>query len=133
MTTVFIKAGALWVILVILAILNGIIRETLLVSIFGPRLALPLSGILLAVLIFAVTVVLIPWLGRLTAPYYWLVGMLWACLTVIFEFSFGLYVGGHSLETLLAAYDLTSGNLWLAVLIMTLVSPYLAARRRGMV
>jgi hypothetical protein len=133
MTTVFIKAGALWVILVILAILNGIIRETLLVSVFGPRLALLLSGILLAVLIFAVTVVLIPWLGRLAAPYYWLVGMLWACLTVIFEFSFGHYVGGHSCETLLAAYDLTSGNLWLAVLIMTLVSPYLAARRRGMV
>jgi hypothetical protein len=58
------------------------------------------------------------------------VGTIWLIMTVVFEFLFGHYVAGHSWETLWQAYRFPPDNLWLLVLIVTLVSPYLAARLR---
>ena len=36
------------------------------------------------------------------------IGILWFCLTIIFEFSFGRFVMGHSIDTLLADYNIFS-------------------------
>jgi hypothetical protein len=40
------------------------------------------------------------------------VGATWGVLTVAFEFLGGHYVNGDSWETLVRAYDVTSGHLW---------------------
>ena len=55
----------------------------------------------------------------------WLTGMVWAVLTVIFEFATGI-TGGNSIAELLAAYNPLTGNLWLLVLAATLFSPVAA-------
>ena len=54
-------------------------------------------------------------------------------MTVMFEFLFGLLVARKSWVDLLQAYDITAGNLWLLVLVVIAVSPFLAARLRGLV
>ena len=51
-----------------------------------------------------------------------LIGICWAFLTIIFEFTSGL-AGGSTITELLAAYNPLSGNLWLLVLAATLLSP----------
>ena len=51
--------------------------------------------------------------------------MVWAVLTVIFEFATGI-TGGNSIAELLAAYNPLTGNLWLLVMAATLFSPVAA-------
>lgn len=133
MSTVLLKAGGIWTFFIFLAILNGIFRDKCLVPLLGQRLALPLSGISLSVLIFLVTFVFLPVFGTLEPVQYWLIGGGWLVMTVLFEFIFGLYVMGDSWEKLLDAYNVLKGNLWLLVLLTTALSPYLAARLRGLV
>ncbi|HQL01270.1 MAG TPA: hypothetical protein PK090_10895 [Smithellaceae bacterium] len=52
------------------------------------------------------------------------VGGIWLLLTVAFEFLFGLYVAGHSLERLLADYNILAGRLWVFVLAAVALLPY---------
>ena len=133
MTPVLLKASAIWIAFLALAIINATIREKALAPFLGARIALPLSGITLALLIFLVTQLLIPQLGRLTTVQYLTIGGLWLLMTVAFEFAFGRYVIGDSWAVLLKSYDISSGNLWLLVLLVISVSPYLCARVRGLV
>ena len=49
------KAGGVWLFIVIVAIANGLVRETFLVPALGQPLALPVSGISLSVLVFVIT------------------------------------------------------------------------------
>ena len=51
--------------------------------------------------------------------------MVWAVLTVVFEFITGLS-GGNNISELIAAYNPLTGNLWLLVLAATLFSPVAA-------
>lgn len=125
------KAFGIWLLLVVLAILNGALREKLLVPLFGRQAALPLSGLSLALLIFLVTWLLLPALSPLDTSGYWAIGGLWASLTVLFEFLFGHYAADKSWRELLASYDLRTGNLWPLVLLVTALAPYLAARLHG--
>jgi hypothetical protein len=92
--TALLKACGVWVFLVLLAILNGTVREKVLVPLLGTQWALPLSGISLSVLILVTTLLLLPFLGVLSSSQYWLVGGMWLLLTVLFEFLFGHYVMG---------------------------------------
>lgn len=125
------KALGIWLLMAVLAVLNGTFREMVLMPLGGRKLAEPASGILLSLRIFFLTWLSIPRLGRLQPYHYWFVGCLWLVTTVLFEFTFGRFVAGKTWGQLLEAYDPTTGNLWIFVLLVMLVSPYLAARGRG--
>ena len=124
---------SIWASFIPVAIANGLLREKALVPLLGQRAALPLSGISAGLLFFLLAYIAIPWLGALKPAGYGLIGLTWLLLTVVFEFLFGRFVAGKSWEDLLRAYDIFSGNLWLLVLLMIFVSPYLAAKLRGFV
>lgn len=59
------------------------------------------------------------------------VGLLWASLTVLFEFMLGRYVTKQPLSELLAAYDVASGRLWALVPLWMAVGPLAVRRLRG--
>lgn len=120
------KSLLIWVGIIPLAILNGGIREYILYPFLG-TLSLPFSGILLCLMIFYLCFVFIPRLGQGTPQIYILIGLLWLLLTVSFEFLFGL-LNGESIQNLLLAYNIFTGNLWLLVLLFTTVAPYLCAK-----
>ena len=86
--------------------------------------------LLLSAFIIAVTWVALPWLDvRGIAPLL-AIGLGWVALTLVFEFSFGLWQG-KSWPVLLEAYTLKGGNIWPVVLLITALAPYIAARLRG--
>ena len=111
------------------AILNGSIREKLLIPLLGERIALPFSGISLCILIFLISFAFIPKLGQGTEKTYWIIGGLWGGLAFLFETVLGLATG-KTIEDLLSAYDLTTGNLWTIILLFTVIVPRLIARFR---
>ncbi len=133
MPSLLLKAVGAWLVLMALAVANGLAREYWLQPWLGAQAALPVSGLLLALLILLVSLLLARPLGLDGARRAWLVGLLWLGLTLGFEFGYGRYGLGHGWEQLLAAYDPSGGNLWLLVLASSLCSPWLAARLRGLV
>lgn len=126
------KTLLIWAAILLLAILNGILRESVFIPQLGRAPGLTLSGLLLSVLILLVAYFSLPWLatrqpGQLVAIWFG-----WLGLTLIFEFAFGL-LRGTSLSALLDAYTFKGGNIWPVVLLVTACAPYLAAKLRGWV
>ncbi len=117
------KSLLIWLSFIPVAILNGGLREYVLLRTIGEKWALPVSGIILSVCIFLITWLLLPRITQIrTSKYCWLTGIGWALLTIAFEFATGL-AGGNTVAELLAAYNPLTGNLWLLVLATTLLSP----------
>jgi hypothetical protein len=125
------KALAIWTGILMLAVLNGALREALLIPKLGTALGFVLSGVILSALIFTVADLSLPWLGARRPVEFAGIGLGWLALTLVFEFSFGLWQG-KSWQVMLEAYTLKGGNIWPAVLVVTAVSPYLAAKLRGL-
>lgn len=125
------KALAVWVGIVVLAVLNGALREAVLVPKFGTVAGFLLSGVFLSALILVVAHLSLPWLGARRPVELFGVGLGWLVLTLVFEFSFGLWQG-KSWPVMFEAYTFRGGNIWPVVLVVTAVAPYLAAKLRGL-
>lgn len=122
------KSLIIWFCFIPVAILNGGLREYVLAKAIGEEWALPVSGIILSVCIFLITWMLLPrMIKAFTSKDGWLIGIGWALLTIVFEFAAGL-AGGSTVSELLAAYNPLSGNLWLLVLLTTLLSPVIVRK-----
>jgi len=121
------KSILVWLLIIPLAILNGGLREEILIPWIGESCAEPISGIILCLLIFLVSLVFIPKIGKGKPKTYWKIGFLWVVLTIVFETGLGVMMGYDFCE-LLKAYDITTGNLWLVVVIFTGISPWLVAK-----
>ena len=124
------KVLAVWFGILLLAMLNGILREAVLIPGLGLTAAMLTSGLLLAGLIVVVSVACLPWLGVRTAPGLLRIGLAWLLLTLVFEFSFGL-MRGLDWQQMLEPYRFKDANLWPLVLLVTVLAPRLAARLRG--
>jgi len=129
---VLLKALALWLAILLLAILNGTLREKALIPAMGTFTGLITSGIVLSTCIALVAIFAAPWYGPLPQSRYWLIGLFWLFLTLLFEFSFGRFIQHKDWAQLLQAYTFNGGNIWPVVLAVTLLSPWLAARLRGL-
>ena len=125
------KATAIWLLILVCAVLNGALREAWLMPWFGRPAALVASGVLLSLVILGISLLAAPWLGRLTAAQCLSVGLLWLVLTLAFEFGFGRLVQHRSWQELGAAYTFQDGNIWPLVLVVTFFAPLLAARLRS--
>ncbi len=123
------KGLIVWSAIVVLAIFNGIIRESLLIPGLGSVAGLFVSGLLLSSFIIGVTYLALPWLGVRSTRSLLLLGICWLVLTLVFEFSFGL-ARGKSLDQLLAAYSFKGGNIWPLVLVVTVIAPWFASKLR---
>lgn len=126
------KALVLWVAILVLAILNGTLREKILIPAIGSFGGLITSGIVLSLCIVFVAILAAPWYSPLSSTQYWLIGLFWLLLTLLFEFGFGRFVQHKDWAQLLQAYTFEGGNMWPVVLAITLLSPWLAARLRGL-
>lgn len=128
--SVWLKAATLWLVILVLAILNGTLREKALIPMLGDVSGLVASGVTLSLCVFIVAFAAAPRYGRMTSRQWILVGLFWLGLTLAFEFGFGLFVQHKSPGALLAAYTFRGGNLWPVVLAVTFLSPWLAAKLR---
>jgi len=124
------KSVAIWLVILVLAILNGVFRETVLLPNLSTRIAFVVSGILLSLLIVIVALAFSRWLVLTTPSRCFRIGALWLTLTLVFEFGFGLFVQDKALSELLDAYTFKDANIWPVVLLVTLFAPLLAGRIR---
>jgi hypothetical protein len=124
----FFKAILIWLVIAILAVGNGVFRESVLVPTLGHGLALPMSGISLSIIVFIVTYLSFGFIGKKDVLTYFLIGFQWVLMTLLFEFAFGHYVAGKSWSILIKEFDITKGNLFIFVLLMSLISPFLVAK-----
>jgi hypothetical protein len=121
-----------WCLLVVLAVLNGWVRDTWLSPLLGDTVGRAISSLVLSGLILLATWLTIGWIDPSTAGQALAVGAIWLGLTLAFEFGAGHYAFGKSWGELLADYDLGRGRIWILVLIVTLVAPLWTARLRGL-
>jgi hypothetical protein len=129
---VIVRALAVWGLLLVLAVLNGGVRDTWLSPVLGDTIGRAISSVLLALLILLATWLTIRWIGPATPGQAMTVGALWVGLTLTFELGVGHYGFGKSWAELLADYDLLRGRIWILVLLATFVAPMLTFTRRGL-
>ena len=125
-----VKTLPVWLMIIPLATLNGMARDYLMQPLLGV-FALPVSGLTLCVLVLTLTWLFVPRLGIKDLRQLALVGLVWALLAIVFECLLGFALG-RSWADLLAAYDVSSGNLWLLVVVCVGCAPWLAAKMRGL-
>ncbi len=121
----YIQAIGIWFLIIPLAIINGGLRENVLVKLGD--IALPLSGIILSVCIFIVAYLLIPRIKNCELKDYIIFGVIWFILTNLFDLFMYISEGG-GIKQLLNSYNFLDGNLWILVVITTLVSPILVSK-----
>lgn len=126
----FLRSAAVWLALTVLAILNGSLRESVLIPTLGQATAFLISGIVLSVLVLLLAQLTIRWLRPHSTAQAWGIGLFWLVLTLAFEFGFGALVQHRSLAQMLQAYTFEGGNIWPVVLAVTLIAPALAYRVR---
>lgn len=120
-----------WVGLVILAIINGAIRQKMYGQFMTELLAHQLSTLTLVILI-GVFVYFISGICRLqSSKQALLIGSIWLVMTVTFEFIFGHYIIGSSWNKLFHDYNLFNGRVWIVIVIWTFISPYTFYRIRS--
>ncbi len=127
------RALAVWCLLVVLAVLNGGVRDAWLSPRLGDPIGRGISTLTLCALILLATWATIGWIGPATRREVFGIGAMWLALTLAFEFGVGHYGFGKPWRELLADYNLARGRIWVAALIVTLFAPSWAARLRGIV
>ena len=125
------KALAIWFGILVLAIVNGMLRDVVLIPVLGHAQGFILSGVILSALILAVAYISLPWFGPAPMTRYIALGLGWLFLTLVFEFTFGRLIQGKPWPELLEAYTFKGGNIWPVVLLVVTTAPYIAARIRG--
>ncbi|UPT78435.1 hypothetical protein MN086_04625 [Sulfurovum sp. XGS-02] len=124
----FLKTSMIWLIIAVMAIINGIFRENVLVGMISPNMAVPVSGITLSIIVLIVTYVSFPLFGKHHALTYFVIGLQWVLMTLLFEFIFGHYVMGKSWSDISEVFHIMKGNLFIIVLAVSLISPLLMAK-----
>lgn len=124
MKWIYLQALGIWLLLAVVAIINGSVRNFTYGK-YLPDLSAHQLSCLTGFLLFAVVYYLFFSLtkaefGKLDLL---LVGSIWLIMTILFEFGFGHYVVGHSWEKLFADYNLLKGRLWILMLLWTWMGP----------
>ena len=119
------RAVLAWLVILVLAILNGALRQGVLIPRLGDQVGRLLSPILLAALVFIAARIFVPWVRPTSSRDAWVVGVSWLAMTLAFEFLAGHYLFGDPWERLLAEYNVARGRLWVLVPITTLIAPVL--------
>ena len=98
------KSILIWLAIIPMAILNGGLRQRILEPLFGLKIANPISGLILCILIFIISFIFIPRLGIGDIRTYLIMGVLWIFLTIVFETIFGLFMG-NTFKEIINAYN----------------------------
>jgi hypothetical protein len=121
-----------WLVLLVLAVVNGALREFML----RPRLG-DAAGHAVSTLTLCLAILLLSWLtirsiGPRSSRDAWAIGGVWLALTLAFEFLAGHYLFGNPWSRLLADYDVLRGRIWVLVLVTTALAPIVTAQLRGL-
>lgn len=113
-----------WLGLVIVAIINGTIREKGYKQYTSELRAHQISTFT-GIILFGVCVYILNLVWEIQSTGQAIaIGLIWLALTIVFEFVFGHFVMKHPWSKLLHDYNILKGRLWLLILIWTAIAPY---------
>lgn len=127
----FFRAGLVWLGILVLASLNGALRDLIVAPRIGDTVARAISTVVLGGLVLLVTWASIRWLGPRGPGQALGAGLFWVALTLTFELSAGR-LSGKPWSAVLADYDVLRGRIWILVPIVTFLAPLWAGRVRGL-
>lgn len=120
-----------WLVLPILGIINGSIREFGYKNLMGELTAHQIST-LTGVVLFGLYIWFLTGVWKIESSRQAVaIGLIWLGLTILFEFVFGHYVMKHQWSRLLHDYNIIRGRLWVLVLIWTTIAPYVFFKLRS--
>ena len=123
------KYFLLWFPMLLIAIINGSIREFFIKKYTNELTAHQISTVTLLLFFSFYISFVIRKFPPPSATYALTVGVFWLILTLAFEFGFGRW-GGNSWENLLADYNLAKGRIWILVPMLVTIAPYLFYKLR---
>jgi hypothetical protein len=112
-----------WIPGVPIAILNGLIRNSIYQKFLSELRAHQLSAISFALLFSVYVWFILKWVRLSSQQDALLLGLVWLLLTIVFEFIFGHYVMGHPWSRLFHDYNILEGRVWVLVLIWITIIP----------
>ncbi|MFB6112422.1 MAG: hypothetical protein ABEJ35_07820 [Halobacteriaceae archaeon] len=121
----FLPALGIWLVMAVLAVLNAILREMVLIPAWGSS-----AGHLLSTLLFVLIVLFAAWGYFSSSPFThdpeetFLIGIVWTIATVGLEYVIGAIDWG-AVPGRIARYNLFAGDYWLAVPLALLFGPVL--------
>lgn len=117
-----------WFVLLVVAILNGVIRNHTYGKAVSELTAHQISTVS-AIILSGLIVLLFHRIWPIgSSGQAWIIGCVWLSMTIIFEFVFGHFVVGHSWGTLFADYNLLNGRVWILFLLWMLLVPNVVYR-----
>lgn len=120
-----------WLLMPLIAIINGAIREAGYRRFVSELLAHQIST-LTGIILMGCYVWLLSRKWRIASSgQAILIGVIWLTLTVAFEFLFGHYVMGQPWAQLFHDYNLLEGRLWVLFLIWITIAPYVINKLRS--
>ncbi len=131
--TLILRALAVLLLIILAEVLNGTVRQLLIMPLVGDFTARQIATATGCVFILLIAWATSPWLAATTRRDQWSVGALWLVLMLAFEVAVGRLVADVPWERLAADYDLGHGGLLGLGMLWLLCAPRLAAilRTRG--
>lgn len=130
MRSLLLKATWMWVGFFVLAVLNGILRDTVYVPQWGQFWG-HIAGTV--ILVVAIAIVMYAFLHRnrasLTRSRLVALGLLWLALSLFFEIAVTHWVMEEEWQTILAQYSVTQGRLRVLVRLLELAGPFVLGGR----
>lgn len=126
------RAAAVWMLIAVVESVHGTARRLFLEPTMGELPARQVSVFTGSILIFAVTVLTIRWIGARRRGSFWRIGGAWVVATVVFEVALGLATGA-SWARIWSDYDVTQGGMMPLGILAMAMAPWLAAHLRGVV
>jgi hypothetical protein len=124
----FLKAFGVWLGMLVVAFVNGALRELLIVRLVGEQVGHVLSVFLLSGAIFGIAYVFVKAIAPVPSSTLLGIGLFRLVLSLLFEFGFFHYVMHVPWEKLLADYNLFRGRLLIVVWLTTLFSPLICGK-----
>ena len=112
-----------WFPMLILAILNGILRDLGYKKHLGDLTAHQISTFTLLLLFGGYIFLMVKKYPPSSSNQALILGLLWTALTLLFEFGFGTY-RGNSWTKMLEDYNLFRGRIWVLIPIALAIGPY---------
>lgn len=113
-----------WFLIMILAVINGIIREAVYKTPLGELRAHQVSSLVLILLVALYVWFLVHTWRPATVAQALAIGFMWLIMTVGFESLLGHYVNGLPWPDLFKDYNLLAGRVWVLVLLWITLAPY---------
>lgn len=130
MRKIYKQATGVWFVLVVLAIINGALRNSVYGPVVGNELTAHQISTVTAIVLFLIMMyIFLKWTSaEYTGKDLLVIGGMWLGMTVFFEFIFGHYVMGNPWSRLFHDYNVFEGRVWSLVLLTVLVGPYVVGK-----